>query len=93
MSEINWDADDVDFSMDLGVSGGEGPDLTGYPLLVYAPNYHGPGVRLEDNGTPVSAIAVAYSAITDIGVLARQFETDEQHIRQALAYAVANPQD
>ena len=38
-------------------SGGTGPDLTGYPHLVYAPAQWGEGVRTEINGTRVAAVA------------------------------------
>jgi hypothetical protein len=36
---------------------GIGPDLTGYPHLVYAPRQWGDGVRVGSNGAPIEAIA------------------------------------
>jgi len=40
-------------------SGGSGPDLTGYPHLVYAPAQWGDGVRCGSNGTPVVHVAAS----------------------------------
>jgi hypothetical protein len=39
--------------------GGTGPDLTGYPHLVYAPGQWGEGVCVASNGAPVASIAGA----------------------------------
>jgi hypothetical protein len=37
-------------------SGGSGPDLTGYPHLVYAPAQWGEGVRVASNGAHADRI-------------------------------------
>jgi hypothetical protein len=63
--------------------------LDGYPLLVYAPVQHGPGIRTEDNGTPVADIAVRASEVSDLAVLAAQFGTSAEHVRQAISYTLA----
>lgn len=89
MSGFDNYTDDVDITLELGATGGEGPDLTGYPLLVYAPSQHGPGVRLNDNLALVTDIADAYAMESSIHGLAHLFGTTEAHIRQALAYAAA----
>lgn len=62
--------------------------LDGFPLLVRGPQW-GEGVRTEDNGTPVTVIAQAVRAMPDHAILAKFFDTTEEHIRQALAYAAA----
>ena len=66
--------------------------LDGYPLLVYAPAQHGPGIRTEDNGTPVADIAVAAAETPDYNVLARKFKTTPEHVEQAIRYAYAAQQ-
>lgn len=63
--------------------------LDGYPLLVFAPIEHGPGIRTEDNGTLVSDIATAAAESPDFGQLAAKFGTTEAHVADALKYAVA----
>jgi hypothetical protein len=40
-------------------AGGNGPDLTGYPHLVYAPAQWGEGVRIASNGAKASYVAVS----------------------------------
>lgn len=37
--------------------GGDGPDLSRYPSLVFAPQQHGPGVRTHLRGASVEEIA------------------------------------
>lgn len=66
-----------------------GVDLSGYPLLVYAPSQHGPGVRTEDIGVPVADIAAKAAEIPDYARLAGHFKTTPAHVEQAIAYAVA----
>jgi hypothetical protein len=62
--------------------------LDGYPRLVYAPSYHGPGIRTEDNGTPVADIAAAAAETPDYGALAGRFGTTPEHVAEAIRYAV-----
>ena len=59
--------------------------LGAFPLLVYAPAQHGPGIRL-DNGESVEEIFKAAKAGKTLADLSRQFKTTELHIKQAIAY-------
>jgi hypothetical protein len=68
------------------VTHADGPRLDGFPLLAYAPDYWGPGVRTEDNGSPVAEIAAAHTG--DFATTAKRFKTTERHVRQAIAYAM-----
>jgi hypothetical protein len=61
--------------------------LDGFPLLVHSPAQWGPGVRTEDNGTPVESIAAAHAG--DFAATATKFGTSEKHVRQAVAYTIA----
>jgi len=63
-------------------------DHVKYPLLVYAPVQHGPGIRTEDNGSAVHDIAVMSVLLPDVAQLAAHFGTSVEHVRQAIAYAV-----
>lgn len=62
------------------------PRLDGFPLLAHAPAQWGPGVRTEDNGTPVAHIVAAHAG--DFAATAARFGTTEQHVRQAIAYSL-----
>lgn len=62
--------------------------LDGYPHLVYAPGQHGPGIRTEDNGTPVANIASAAAETPDYAALATRFGTTADHVADAIRYAV-----
>ncbi len=67
--------------------------LDGFPLLTHAPEQWGEGVRTEDNGTPVDAIFAAYHRAPEIDQfesIAVRFGTTEAHVRQAVAYTIAN---
>jgi hypothetical protein len=63
--------------------------LDAYPLLVFAPEQYGKGIRTEDNGTPVSDIAIAYSVNANAEAIAAQFATGVGHVLQAIQYAFA----
>jgi uncharacterized protein (DUF433 family) len=65
--------------------------LDGFPLLAYAPDQHGPGVRTEDKGVLVSEIVAASADQPDHAALAARFGTTADHVKQALAYALFNP--
>ncbi len=80
------------------VSAGESPDpdhkaiaesLRNFPLLVHAPDQHGPGVRTEDHGVAVDEIAKAAATVKDHKTLAERFKTSPDHVQQALKYAAA----
>jgi uncharacterized protein (DUF433 family) len=62
--------------------------LDGYPRLVFAPMEHGPGIRTEDNGTPVADIAAAVAETPDYEALAAKFQTTPEHVAEAVRYAV-----
>jgi hypothetical protein len=61
--------------------------LAGYPLLVYAPSQHGPGIRTEDNGTPVHDICVAFAEHPHPEAIAERFGTTPDHVAEAVRYA------
>jgi uncharacterized protein (DUF433 family) len=63
--------------------------LTGYPHLVYAPAQYGPGVRTENNGTPVADIAAEISVNPDVDAVAAKFGVTVEHVHDALRYAAA----
>jgi uncharacterized protein (DUF433 family) len=63
--------------------------LDGYPMLAYAPAQWGVGVRTENNGTPVSDIAIAAAETPDFQVLADRFGVTVEHVAEALRYALA----
>jgi uncharacterized protein (DUF433 family) len=63
--------------------------LDDYPRLVYAPGQHGPGIRTEDNGTPVEDVAGAVAETPDYAALAAKFQTTPEHVAEAVRYAVA----
>lgn len=60
--------------------------LDGFHLLTYAPEQWGPGVRTEDNGTPVDDIVAAAADEPDRAKVAEAFGTTPEHVKQALAY-------
>lgn len=67
---------------------GTGPDLAGYPHLVYATVQWGPGVQCASNG--VSALGVAYGTRFDpIEVVAATHDVTLHEIVDALRYARA----
>lgn len=64
--------------------------LDDYPLLVFAPIQWGQGVRTENNGTPVADIAVAFAEVGGTyAAMAERFGVTEDHVHQALKYALA----
>jgi len=63
--------------------------LDAYPLLTFAPEQHGKGIRIEDNGTTVAAIAEAFALQPDAVAVASKFATTAEHVRQAIDYAIA----
>lgn len=91
MGENNIDLSDLDVSVGVNVTHKPGADLSihDYPLLVHAPGQHGPGVRTEDNGTPVADIVGKAAEMPDYDQLAEHFKTSRAHVEQAVAYAVA----
>jgi hypothetical protein len=62
--------------------------LTGYPLLVYAPMQHGPGIRTENNGVPVADIAAEVAVNPDYVAVAAKFAVTVGHVEQAVDFAV-----
>jgi hypothetical protein len=62
--------------------------LTGYPLLVYAPNQYGTGIRTENNGTPVADIAAEVAVNPDYNTVAAKFGVTVDHVAQAVDFAV-----
>jgi hypothetical protein len=88
---------DLESAADLTVKlmgtciGGTGPDLTGYPLLTYAPAQWGPGIRLASNGAAVLSIALdAGSLMPDIDALAQSEGITLGELFESLLYARAN---
>jgi uncharacterized protein (DUF433 family) len=63
--------------------------LDGFPLLAFSPSQYGPGVRTEDRGVPVEAIATEYAANPDAEAVAAKFGTTAAHVADALKYAHA----
>lgn len=63
--------------------------LDGFPLLVYAPAQHGPGVRTEDVGASVADIATEYAVNPSVGAVAAKHGTTAAHVVDALKYAEA----
>ena len=63
--------------------------LDAYPLLTFAPEQHGIGIRTEDNGTTVAAIAEAYAVNPSTDAIAAQFATSADHVAEAIRYAIA----
>jgi hypothetical protein len=62
--------------------------LDGFPRLAYAPGQWGPGVRTEDKGVPVAEIATAFATASgNPGAVAKQFNTTEAHVMDAVRYA------
>lgn len=64
-------------------------NLGNYPHLAYAPSQWGPGVRTENNGTPVADIALAFSTHPNAEAVAAQFGVTVDHVNDALRYAAA----
>jgi uncharacterized protein (DUF433 family) len=91
MSELNFQIEKLKASMGFNVTHKPGADLSvlDYPLLVYAPNQHGPGIRTEDKGIAVADIVNKAAEMPDYNQLAEHFGTTPDHIEQAIAYAVA----
>jgi hypothetical protein len=70
-------------------AGGTGPDLTGYPHLVYAPAQWGKRVCIANNGA--DAVAVARTAsILPIEFCTDQYGVSFNEVTEALRYARAN---
>lgn len=89
MPVINFDLSDLHLTLDLSCLHKPGVlRLDGYPLLVYAPKQWGQGIRTEDRGIMVSDIIVKLSEIPDYRKVATYFQTTEDHIRQAVQYAI-----
>lgn len=63
--------------------------LDDYPHLVYAPEQHGRGIRLEDTGVAVADIAAAFAVTPSCEAVASQFNTTADHVAEAIRYAVA----
>ena len=70
-------------------TGGNGPDLTGYPHLVYAPAQWGPGVRVASNGADVQRVAWA-TADYPIERVTDEYGVSFNEATEALRYARAN---
>lgn len=73
--------------------GGESPELPidGYPLLAWTDNHekHGDRVFTEDGAASVEAIALDLAVSPDFEVLAIKHKTTQDHVRQAIDYALA----
>ncbi len=63
--------------------------LDGYPHLVYAPIFHGPGIRTEDKGVKVEDIAAEFAVNPSYEGVAAKFGTTAEHVADAIRYAVA----
>jgi hypothetical protein len=61
--------------------------LAGYPLLVFAPLQYGPGIRTENNGTPVSAIVDELAMGLSYEAVAEKYGVSPAHIEDAVRYA------
>jgi uncharacterized protein (DUF433 family) len=61
--------------------------LTGYPHLVFAPLQYGPGIRTENNGTPVAAIVDDVAAGLAYEAIAAKHGVTTAHIDDAVRYA------
>lgn len=91
---FNIDLSKVKVSVNASVTHKPGSvRLDGYPLLVYAPSQHGPGIWLEDGSASVADVVSAVSETPDYDALASKFKTSGDHVRQAVAYAVAASPD
>ena len=63
--------------------------LDGFPGLCYAPGQWGPGIRTENNGTPVADIATAYSEMSgNTDAVAAKFGVTVDHVVDAVKYAM-----
>jgi hypothetical protein len=62
--------------------------LDDYPLLTFAPEQYGKGIRTEDNGTTVAAIAEAFALNPNIYAIATQFATSVNHVADAIKYSI-----
>ncbi len=62
--------------------------LDKWPLLVYAPSQHGPGIRCDSNGASVEEIAVEFAANSNPEAVAKKFRVSVDHVTQAVDYAV-----
>jgi hypothetical protein len=70
-------------------SGGTGPDLTGYPHLVYGAAQWGKGVRIASNG--VDAVEVArHASRHPIEYVTDDYRVSFNEVTDALRYARAN---
>jgi len=63
--------------------------LDAFPLLAFAPEQYGAGIRTEDKGVSVADIATAYATNPDANAIAAQFATSAAHIADAIRYAIA----
>ena len=71
------------------VTGGAGPDLTGYPHLTYAPSQWGEGVRCASSGAPVHS--VAFDAKIDlVEAVAKTHHVTLHEVVDSIRYARAN---
>lgn len=67
------------------------PPLHDYPLLAWCHTghpVHAKSVFTSDQKASVNAIAMALPTTPDFSNLAKKFGTDEEHVRQAVAYAI-----
>ena len=72
-------------------SGGAGPDLTGYPHLVYAPLQWGMDVRTASNGQSVADLAArCEEQLSDLAIAATFYGVTLEELFDALRYARAN---
>jgi hypothetical protein len=69
-------------------TGGTGPDLTGFPHLVYAPVQWGDGVRVGSNGALATTVAAAAVAMP-IEAAARHSRVTPREALDCLLYARA----
>jgi uncharacterized protein (DUF433 family) len=63
--------------------------LDEFPLLVFAPEQFGLGIRTEDKGVSVAQIAEAFAVNPNANAIAAQFATTVDHIADAIRYAIA----
>jgi uncharacterized protein (DUF433 family) len=63
--------------------------LDAYPLLTFAPEQYGKGIRTEDKGVSVVDIATAYATNPNAEAIAAQFAISAAHVADAIRYAIA----
>jgi len=62
--------------------------LDAYPLLTFAPEQYGKGIRTEDKGVSVAEIAEAFAVNPNIYAIATQFATTVNHVADAIKYSI-----